>query len=756
MPLPILYIYRLPLRYFFGKDLLNTFKSLKKKKLIADINETKFSEDLLKKTSAELQKIIIEKEQSEKFNNLIFENNPDSIFVKDTKFRIVSANQNFINMYPKEKQKKVIGYTTLEDYKPDEVDLFLEMDKKAFTDGFSETVETVNFPDGVCRVFHTKKIRFEGNNNEQYILGICKDVTEQKQFEEKLRISEERFSLAMRGANDGLWDWDIKTDEIYYSPRWKSMLGYTEGEITSHLSEWVRLVHKDDEKAALSEAESCKAGLKIDFEVEIRMQHKNGHYLDILSRAFVVKDDKGEVSRLVGTHVDITSRKRAEEQLSYQASHDALTNLINRREFEKRAEHLLSTVKQHHNEHALCFVDLDQFKLVNDTCGHAAGDELLRQLSVELQKKVRHSDTLARLGGDEFGILMKNCSLGDAHRVTDTLQKTIQNFQFSWAGHNFKIGASLGLVPITEMTSNIAELLIEADAACYIAKHKGGNRTHVYHANDSEIAQRHGEIKWVTRIQNALEEGRFSLYAQSITPLNNNTGKHYELLIRMINNNGEVIPPGSFLPAAERYNLINQIDRWVIENSFRLMDENPVFQSQVSFISINLSGQSLAEQDTLDFIVKELSKTGIESKKVCFEITETAAISNLVKAKEFISTLKELGCRFALDDFGSGLSSFAYLKNLPVDYLKIDGMFVKDIVNDPIDYAMVKSINDIGHVMGMQTIAEFVENDEIKNMLRVIGVDYVQGYGIDKPAPFDGLLRRSVNITDIKVSSDET
>lgn len=430
---------------------------------------------------------------------------------------------------------------------------------------------------------------------------------------------------------------------------------------------------------------------------------------------------------------EIKERMQAEELLSFQAGHDALTGLINRREFERRAERLLSTIQQDKDEHALCFMDLDQFKIVNDTCGHIAGDELLRQLSIVLQHEVRKRDTLARLGGDEFGVLMEHCSLEHAHRVATTLQKAIQDFQFTWEGNSFKIGVSIGLVSITEVVADLTELLKQADAACYMAKDLGRNCIHVYQSEDENMAQRHGEMQWVTRIQKVLKEDRFCLYAQAIAPLDNSQDRHYEILVRMIDEQGDIIPPGAFLPAAERYNLIEQIDRWVIENTFKTLVDNPVFLRQINFISINLSGQSLTKHDFLYFIMSQLDSSGLDGDKICFEITETAAIANLSTAIKFIATLNELGCRFALDDFGSGLSSFGYLKNFPVDYLKIDGMFVRDIVDDPIDHAMVKSINDIGHVMGMQTIAEFVENDEIKGMLREIGVNYAQGYGIAKP-----------------------
>lgn len=437
---------------------------------------------------------------------------------------------------------------------------------------------------------------------------------------------------------------------------------------------------------------------------------------------------------------DITERKQASELLSYQASHDDLTSLVNRREFERRVETTLLASKHNNSEHALCYMDLDQFKVVNDTCGHVAGDELLRQISNLLSNSVRHSDTLARLGGDEFGVLMEYCSIDDAYQVATALLTAIQNYQFVWEGHRFKIGVSMGLVSIDGSTFTLTKLLKDVDAACYMAKELGRNRIHVFHAEDSELAKRHGEMQWVERIHHALDDDRFCLYAQPIVPLSGSDKTHYELLLRMIDDDGNNVPPNAFLPAAERYDLITDIDHWVIQHVFNLLENNPEFLQNVNFCSINLSGPSLTEPGILQFIVERIEATKVDGQKLCFEVTETAAISNLRSAAKFISTLKELGCRFALDDFGSGLSSFAYLKNLPVDYLKIDGMFVKDIVGDPIDFAMVKSINEIGNLMGMETIAEFVENDDIKLMLSQIGVDYLQGYGVGKPKRLDDLL----------------
>lgn len=434
---------------------------------------------------------------------------------------------------------------------------------------------------------------------------------------------------------------------------------------------------------------------------------------------------------------NIEKRRKVERKLSYQASHDSLTGLINRREFEVRAEALLHINRQHAAKHVLCYMDLDQFKLINDNYGHNAGDELLRQLGAELQKLIRRGDTLARLGGDEFGILMPHCSLENAHRITGSLLKMIQEYQFLWEGHSLKISVSIGLVPVAVGSASLTQLLKDADATCYMAKSKGRNRIQIYDSHDSELVQVYGEMQWVERIQYALEHKQFCLYAQPIIPLKGPTDEHCEVLLRMIDDSGEIISPEVFLPAAERYNLIADVDQWVVKTAFEIMANNPDYLEQLDFCSINLSGQSVGSTNTLDFIIKQLRLFKIPSHKICFEITETAAISNLIAATRFINKLKDNGCKFALDDFGSGLSSFAYLKNLPVDYLKIDGMFVKDIVDDPIDCAMVRSINEIGQVMGMKTIAEFVENDTIKDMVREIGVNFAQGYAIAKPMPLD-------------------
>ncbi len=432
---------------------------------------------------------------------------------------------------------------------------------------------------------------------------------------------------------------------------------------------------------------------------------------------------------------NVGQERELRRQLSFQACHDALTGLINRYEFEKRLNTLIRSSREEDSVHALFYLDLDEFKVVNDTCGHVAGDELLRQLSSLLHRQVRGHDTIARLGGDEFGVLLEDCDHENSVKLATEILHAIQDFHFAWEGSTFKVGASIGVVQINHHSKDIANVMATADAACYSAKDGGRNRIHIAEEHDSDIESRRGEMQWVSKIAQALEKNNFELHYQSIFPLKQKHQESFgiELLVRMTGEDGELIPPGAFIPAAERYNLMVQLDQWVVTHAFEWLSNNPTITNKLNKCAINLSGQSVGDEHFLNFVKDQLSLNRIDHEKICFEITETAAISNLTKATEFISELNAMGCCFALDDFGSGLSSFAYLKNLPVDYIKIDGMFVRDIANDDIDQEMVRSITGIAKAMGKKTIAEFVENDEIKVILEDIGVDFVQGYGIAKP-----------------------
>ncbi len=527
----------------------------------------------------------------------------------------------------------------------------------------------------------------------------------------------------------------------YLNPVAERLTGWTQkNAVTRPLSEIFQLTNEFTRRPISDPVQRCLGeGRIIELGLHNILVHRTGSETAIDAVVSPIKDHSGRLVGAVLVFHDVTQARKLNRQLTHQATHDSLTGLINRTEFERVLARLLSDSQSNGSEHVLCYLDLDQFKVVNDTCGHMAGDQLLQQIAVILQQQVRKCDLLARLGGDEFGVLLEFCTLQQAQEIATKLSQAVQDIRFSWQDKLFAVGVSIGLVPITPENLGIQDAMATADAACYLAKESGRNRVHVYSPNDGEIAKRYGEMQWVSRINRALEEDRLRLYYQQIVPSDDrdNKGEHFELLIRMVNEAGDIIPPGFFLPAAERYDLTSALDRWVIRTALNWLEENPERQRQLICCAINLSGKSLSDEHFHDFVAECLEVSGLPPEKLCFEITETAAITNLQKATDFIHRFKSMGCYFALDDFGSGMSSFAYLKNLPVDYLKIDGLFVKDIADDPIDYAMVKSINDIGHTMGLKTIAEFVENDAILECIREIGVDYVQGYGIALPKPLE-------------------
>jgi diguanylate cyclase (GGDEF)-like protein/PAS domain S-box-containing protein len=696
------------------------------------------------------------------------------------------------------------------------------------------------------------------------LLGAsCASGLERIELMEDLADIQERDRLVTNTANDGLWDYDVRENSMYFSPRWRAMLGYSNDH---DVPEWRLLVHPDDLAHVQTQLREHLEQRTELFESVHRMQHASGDWRWIQSRVQGRLDEHGRLKRLVGVETDITERKLYEEalfrekesaqitlqsigdgvvttdadarvqylnpvaseltgwrlddavgrnideifrgfheetcepienpvgvamrrnrpiksvrpallirrdgnelyiestaapirdplgsvtggvlvfhdvsesrelnrRLSYAASHDVLTELVNRREFEQRLERALKSAKARETSYAVLYLDLDQFKIVNDACGHNAGDALLKQIGSLLKSKIRWRDTLARLGGDEFGVLLESCTMDEALRTAEALRENISDYRFSWDDRTFRLGVSIGVVPITAATDDVASLLSAADSACAAAKDAGRNRVYNYQENDIDLMKRRKEMQWAARISNALDENRFELFRQTIQPLQNNAehGAHYELLIRMRDEQGQLIAPGLFIAAAERYGLMTAIDRWVIAQAFTWLVSEADERERLSLCAINLSGQSLADEKFLPFVIEQFKKSGLSGSCICFEITETAAIASYSQANRFIHALKELGCRFALDDFGTGLSSFGYLKHFPVDFLKIDGSFVKEILHDPIDREMVRSINEIGHLTGKQTIAEFAENTEIITMLRGMGIDYAQGYGVSEP-----------------------
>jgi diguanylate cyclase (GGDEF)-like protein/PAS domain S-box-containing protein len=602
--------------------------------------------------------------------------------------------------------------------------------------------------------------------DDGHLVGIRIDVTERRLAEEALEQSEQRYRSLFEAAPISLWEEDWSgVKEIIDALRGDGVTDLSaafrgDSDLQRRASASIKVLDVNEATLKIYRAETKKQLIdehhrrlrnlpwpslleelryltsgqrRVITETEdVRLDGTRFH---IRTTIELPKAHEHDWRRIFAAVEDITEARALSQQLRFQAAHDALTGLVNRREFENRLEGAAKTAESRRSEHAVCYLDLDQFKIINDTCGHVAGDELLKRLGRVLAQQMRTQDTLARLGGDEFGVLLEDCSMHVAERVANTLRRTIEDFRFVWEKQVFGIGVSIGVVPIQGLGQTVSSILSAADAACYAAKDRGRNRIHIYRAEDVELARRHGEMRWVTRIQTALEENRFELARQPIVPLSESaeTDSHYELLLRMRDENGDIVLPDAFLPAAERYNLSVRLDRWVVREAFRLLTQDQAHLDKLFLCSINLSGVSLADEDFLIFVTTEFASTGLPPGKVCFEITETAAIANLSGAMRFIEVLRRIGCRFALDDFGSGLSSFAYLKNLPVDFLKIDGVFVKDIVEDPIDRELVRSINEIGHVMGKRTIAEFVESNEILAALGAIGVDYAQGFVLGEP-----------------------
>ncbi|MGF1515005.1 MAG: EAL domain-containing protein [Elainellaceae cyanobacterium] len=721
----------------------------------------------------------------------------------------------------------------------------------------------------------------KGDINEDILNRTIHYAIERKQLHNQLLMSEERYAIAVQGANDGLWDWDLVRQTIYFSPRWKLMLGYEEDEIGNHPDEWLHRIHPMHVQIVMESMNRHLTQQDGHWQVEHQIRHKNGQYVWGLCRGMALWDGAGQAYRIAGSLTDITQRKYLEQklfeekelamvtlhsigdavittdkngvieslnpaaeqltgwtldhakgqpieavfqvvdeesceplpnpvelsiqedrvislsnhpmllsrderliaiddstapihsntgdivgsvivfhdvteargranQLSWQANHDALTGLLNRRAFSNKVEEALDLVREGSQSHILCYIDLDHFKVVNDTCGHSIGDELLRQVAEMLREQVRKTDSVARLGGDEFAIMLYECPLEHALRITNNICSVLSQFRFSQQGRVFKIGSSIGLAMIDPEVHTKDEVMNAADAACYAAKRRGRNRVHLYQHEDQGMSRYSSETQWFTRLSDALENDHFQLFYQPIAASDGSLEDacHCEVLLRLIDERGHLVSPAAFIPAAERYSLMPDIDRWVISHSFEYLSDRlnwgkPAESSACGAIlnsvySINLSGASINDDRFLGFIQEQLEHYRIPAEIICFEITETAAISNMKRAVSFIEQLKQVGCRFALDDFGTGMSSLSYLRTLPVDYLKIDGSFIRDIASDQVACAMVEAVNHVAHLMGLRTVAEFVSDAELLEKVKTLGVDYMQGYAIAMPASLTG------------------
>jgi diguanylate cyclase (GGDEF)-like protein/PAS domain S-box-containing protein len=575
------------------------------------------------------------------------------------------------------------------------------------------------------------------------LLRTHKLLAQRHAFADALQVEKERAQVTLESIGDGVITTDVEGSIVYMNPAAESLTHWKNVQASGlPLAALFNLLDENDQKESSTLIEHILSDkLSGGSEHSKLIQRLDGSTVSVALVGSPIFTE-GKVSGTVLVLHDMTQERQYIANLSWQATHDALTGLANRREFEYRLEQALNDLGRQPSRHSVMFLDLDQFKLVNDTSGHAAGDELLRHICTVLQQGLREGDTLARLGGDEFGILLEHCPPETAEDIAESLRQTVQSLSFVWKGRPFVSTISVGVVHISHVPTTLEASLRSADMACYMAKEKGRNRVQVYHADDSEVSLRFGEMAWVQRLHMALDENRFCLFAQQIAAIGHNStedGGHIEILLRLRDEAGRMILPDSFIPAAERYGLMTSIDRWVVRNVFKIIArcrDEECYGGPMVVCAINLSGASIGDDAFLEYLKLQFRSYNIPASMICFEITETSAIANLGSAIRFINELKGLGCQFSLDDFCAGMSSFAYLKHLPVDYLKIDGSFVKDMLDNPINRAMVEVINHIGHVMGKRTIAEFVETAQIEVALREIGVDFAQGYLIERPQLF--------------------
>jgi len=569
--------------------------------------------------------------------------------------------------------------------------------------------------------------------------GTGANITERTRVEEALSDEKERAQVTLHSIGDAVITTDAEGVVEYLNPVAEILTGWTNDEARGlSLDAVFRIIEEDSRESAADPVARClEQGKIVGLANHSVLIDRSGREYAIEDTVAPIRNSKGQVLGAVLVFHDVSKTREMARQMQHDAAHDALTGLINRREFERRLEHTVMNAKRHGSHHVLCYLDLDQFKLVNDAAGHAAGDELLKRVRGLLAGKFRERDTLARLGGDEFGLLLDNCQLPEALGICDIIVATFHNYHFKWQGRGFQIGASMGLVPVTANAESAAQLLSQADVACYTAKELGRNQLHVYQKQGAEPSRRHTEIILASGLQDALEQNRFVLYCQPIVELSSDIEAplRFELLLRL-REGGNLVLPHAFIPAAERYGLMVTIDRWVVRQAFRSCTRIFGADSNVE-ISINLSANSLNDDSLLDFLTEQFAGSTVSPHQVCFEITETSAIRDLGKAADFLMETKKMGCRFAIDDFGAGLSSFTYLKTFPADYLKIDGSFVRDMADNAIDQAMVVAINEVGHTLGMKTIAESVESEILIERLAKLDVDRAQGYALGIPVPFD-------------------
>jgi len=706
---------------------------------IMDVSHVVKREQLLKKQAEKMAHLAHQYHENENYIKAILNNTIDGIITTDQYGVIEICNPAV---------EKIFGYRN-EELLAENITRLLPNFNQKMQALLSKEMEQLHFNathEVIGQHNNGKHLAVELSINPMNLKGknilICviRDISQRKRIKEALIREKERVLITLASIGDGVITTDMEGCVQYMNPVAEKMTGWsTQLAQNIPLSTIFQVYSAQGDALTEDLYQRCnQQNDVVKTKENLLLLHRSGSTFYIEGTIAQIRSRDTGVIGIVIAFRDVTQAQKLAQQLNYQATHDPLTNLVNRNEFEQRANEILLNAKQYQTSHALCYLDLDQFKLVNDSCGHSAGDELLRQLSALLKTKLYEGDTLARLGGDEFGILLQHCNLKRAHHVAECIRRVICDFRFIWYNKTFRVGVSIGLVMIDENSENISSLLVAADTACYAAKENGRNCVWVHEENTTDLIRQKGQSHWSSRISEAIADEKFILYEQSIVPLKDPDEKniqHIELMIRMVDEKNNIILPMAFIPAAERHNQMTYIDRWVIENALtwyattRLKDKNTQYH-----MNINLSATSLYDKQLPIYLKQIYEKYNIPAKAICFEISETTAISHLEQLLYFIDNIKALECEFALDDFGSTLSSFTRLRNLPIQYIKIDGMFTYDLLADPVNYAMVESICHIAQVMGLKTIAKSVEDQETYECLVKIGVDFAQGFFIHKPS----------------------
>lgn len=729
------------------QSLQRTTTKLEQQLLIRNNELLQTNDELRQQIATRIQTEVALRQTEAQYQQLV-ENQPDLIcrFLPDTTLTFVNrAYARFFGKQPNE----LIGSRFI-DFLKDQEQEEVRSQLAAFTPETPERqYEHKTFrPDStVCwHLWHDFAL-FDDQGQIVYFQSVGIDISTRKLAEDALFEEKERAQVTLHSIGDAVITTDDRAVVQYLNPVAEALTGWSSAEAQGRLlSEIFQIVNEDSREPALDPVARClQYGKLIELANHTVLINRNGKEYDIADSAAPIRGRDGQILGVVLVFHDITATRKLARQLAHDATHDALTGLVNRVEFEKRVKRALTSARQYGARHALCYLDLDQFKLVNDTAGHTAGDNLLRQINGLISGLFRERDTLARIGGDEFGLLLDNCPLERASFIAQSVVRIIRDYRFQWEGAVYQIGVSIGLVPVTDQAISTTELLTQADVACYTAKRLGRNQVHIYQPTRSDQALHRNEILEAAALRDALEQDRFRLYYQPIVDLNDPAYPtvYYEVLLRVAQpdhaeESHELALPAVFIPAAERYGLMSAIDRWVIQTAFR--DYAAWVGKTGVSISINLSSNSLGDESLCDYIETQFKESGFPPSQVCFEITETAAIQNLSRATQLATALKQRGCQLMLDNFGSGMSSFHYLKTLSVDYLKIDGSFIKDMIENPNDYALVAAINQMGHALGLRTIAEYTHSEAIVQQLQDLGVDYAQGYFFGKPAPWSPLV----------------